>query len=63
MYVRDDIPCKLIPMRSSIIEGFFIKLKLRKKEKMAIMLFLQSSSKIYFQPTDGFWEEPRFIID
>ena len=32
MYVRDDIPCKLIPMRSSTIEGFFIELKLRKKK-------------------------------
>ena len=32
MYVRDDIPCKLIPMRNSTIEGFFIELKLRKKK-------------------------------
>ena len=31
-YVRDDIPCKVIPMRNSIIEGFFIELKLRKKK-------------------------------
>ena len=31
-YVRDDIPCKLIPMRNSTIEGFFIELKLRKKK-------------------------------
>ena len=32
MYVRDDIPCKLIPMRNSTIEGFFKELKLRKKK-------------------------------
>ena len=32
MYVRDDIPCKLIPMRNSTIEGFFIELKLRKNK-------------------------------
>ena len=32
MYVRDDIPCKLIPMGNSTIEGFFIELKLRKKK-------------------------------
>ena len=32
MYVQDDIPCKLIPMRNSTIEGFFIELKLRKKK-------------------------------
>ena len=32
MYVRDDIPCKLIPMRNSTIEGFFIEPKLRKKK-------------------------------
>ena len=34
MYVRDDIPCKLIPMRNSTIEGFFIELKLRKKKRL-----------------------------
>ena len=32
VYVRDDIPCKLIPMRNSTIEGFFIELKLRQKK-------------------------------
>ena len=32
VYVRDDIPCKLIPMRNYTIEGFFIELKLRKKK-------------------------------
>ena len=32
MYVRHDIPFKLIPMRNSTIEGFFIELKLRKKK-------------------------------
>ena len=31
-YVRDDIPCKLIPMYNSTIEGFFKELKLRKKK-------------------------------
>ena len=31
MYVRDDIPCKLIPMRNSTTKGFFIELKLRKR--------------------------------
>ena len=32
MYVWDDIPCKLIPMRGSTTEGFFIELKLLKKK-------------------------------
>ena len=32
MYVRDDIPCKLIPMRNSTIDIFFTELKLRKKK-------------------------------
>ena len=32
VYVRDDTPCKLIRMRNSTIEGFFIELKLRKKK-------------------------------
>ena len=32
MYVCDDIPCKLISMHNSTIEGFFIKLRLRKKK-------------------------------
>ena len=32
MYVRDDIPCKLIPMHNSTIEGFFIEFKLKKKK-------------------------------
>ena len=32
VYVRDDIPCKLIPMRNSTIEGFVIELKLRQKK-------------------------------
>ena len=32
MYVRDDIPCNLIPMRNSTIESFFIELKLRKRK-------------------------------
>ena len=36
IYVRDDIPCKLIPMHNSLIEGFFIELKLRKKEEMKL---------------------------
>ena len=27
MYVRDGVPCKLIPMRNSTIKGFFIELK------------------------------------
>ena len=34
VYVRDDIPCKLIPMRNSTIEGFFIELKLGKKKSL-----------------------------
>ena len=29
VYVREDIPSKLIPMQSSSIEGFFIELNLR----------------------------------
>ena len=32
MYVRDVIPCKLIPMRNSTIAGFFTELKLWKKK-------------------------------
>ena len=32
MYVLDVIPCKLIPMRNSTIEDFFIELKLMKKK-------------------------------
>ena len=32
MYVRDDILCKLIPVRNSTIEDFFIQLKLTKKK-------------------------------
>ena len=31
-YVREDIPCKLIPMRNGTVEGFFIELKLKKKK-------------------------------
>ena len=46
MPVRDDIPCKLIPMHNSTIDG----LKLRKNKK------------IYFQPSDRYWEEPRFVV-
>ena len=34
VYVPDDIPCKLIPMCKSAIEGFFIDLKLREKKWM-----------------------------
>ena len=34
VYVRDDIPCKLIPMRNSTIEGFFIELKLGKEKSL-----------------------------
>ena len=32
VYMQDNIPCKIIPMRNSTIEGFFIELKLRKKK-------------------------------
>ena len=46
MPVQDDIPCKLIPMHNSTIDG----LKLRKNKK------------IYFQPSDRYWEEPRFVV-
>ena len=42
MYVRDDIPCKLIPMHNSTIEGFFMELKLRKKTWL-----LQRLSKLF----------------
>ena len=31
VYVRDDTPCNLIPMRNSTIEGLFIELNLKKK--------------------------------
>ena len=31
VYVREDIPSKLVPMQSSSIEGFFIELNLRCK--------------------------------
>ena len=32
LYVRNDIPSKLIASRNSTIEGFLIELKLRKKK-------------------------------
>ena len=32
VYVREDIPSKLIPMQSSSVEGFFIELNLRCKK-------------------------------
>ena len=32
LYVRDDIPSKLVPMRNSTTEGFFVELNLRKKK-------------------------------
>ena len=32
LYVREDIPSKLIPMRNSTTEDFFIELNLRKKK-------------------------------
>ena len=32
MYVRDDISCKLIPVRISTMESFFTELKLKKKK-------------------------------
>ena len=32
LYVRDDIPYKFIPMKNSIIEGFFKESNLRKKK-------------------------------
>ena len=32
VYVREDIPSKLISMQSSSVEGFFIELKLRCKK-------------------------------
>ena len=32
VYERDDIPCKLIPVRNSTIESFFTELKVRKKK-------------------------------
>ena len=31
VYVREDIPCKLIPMKNCSIEGFFIELNLKSK--------------------------------
>ena len=33
VYMRNDAPCKLIPMRNSTIERFFIELNLRKKKQ------------------------------
>ena len=53
VYVRDDIPCKLIPMRNSTIEGFFIELKSRGGE-VSLVPFVQPSMKIYFQPSDQY---------
>ena len=32
VYVREDIPCKLIPMKNCTIEGFFLELNLRTKK-------------------------------
>ena len=39
LYVPDEIPSKLIPMKNSTIEGFFMELNLRRK-KIAFMLYL-----------------------
>ena len=36
VYVRDDTPCNLIPMRNSTIEGFFIELNLKKNGSCAV---------------------------
>ena len=32
VYVREDIPCKLMPMKNCSIEGFFIELNLKSKK-------------------------------
>ena len=32
IYVREDIPCKLIPTKNCTIEGFFLELNLRSKK-------------------------------
>ena len=32
VYVREDIPCKLIPMKNCSVEGFFIELNLKSKK-------------------------------
>ena len=32
VYVREDIPCKLIPMKNCSIERFFIELNLKSKK-------------------------------
>ena len=34
-----------------------------KEKEVALVLFLQPSLKIYFQPSDQYWEEPRFTIN
>ena len=39
VYVREGIPCKVIPMKNCTIKGFFIELNLR-SIKMAYILLL-----------------------
>ena len=43
LYVRDDIPSQLIPMKNSTIEGFFMELNLRKKKCLLCYTFIVSS--------------------
>ena len=41
LHVRDDIPSKFIPVKNSIIEGFFIELNLREKRIRRPIFFLR----------------------
>ena len=50
-----DIPRKLIPVGNSSQ-----RIEIKEKE-MGLMLFLQPPSKIYFQPSDRYWEETDLL--
>ena len=46
LYVRDDIPSKLTPLKNSTVEGFFIELNLRKKKWLLCYTYNLNSSFI-----------------
>ena len=40
LYVREDLPLKLLLVEENLIEGFFVEINLRNKKKVAVKLFL-----------------------
>ena len=46
LYVRDDILSKLIPMKNSTIQGFFIELNLRKEKRLLCCTYYHNRSFI-----------------